>query len=157
VFNKYSVSLEMIGLLAILGGSIALIYFFYKKQPKVFLSIVVTLVLVSAVWFFRGDYIQYKFRSFFNIGSKPPVIRVYDTDPRNNSFIKGSLNERELLILDHVLMIEKKNDGMVLDRSTLIRVSRNYPEVIEAYDRWRKCKTMRRSDNHVIYPDERRY
>lgn len=157
MFNKYSVPLEIIGLLAILGGSIAIIYFFYKKQPNVFLSIMVTLVLVSAVWFFRGDYISYKFRSFFNIDRKPRVSRVYDTDPRNNAFIKGSLNEKELLLLDRVLMIEKKNNGMELDRSTLIRISRNYPEVIEAYDRWRKCKTMRRSDNHVIYPDERRY
>lgn len=82
---------------------------------------------------------------------------IYDTDPRNDVFIKGNLRYGELRRLDSVLMHEKRNyNGMRLDSATLNEYAKYDPQIIDAYDRWRKCKDMRRSYHKSIYPDERR-
>jgi hypothetical protein len=60
------------------------------------------------------------------------------------------------LQLDEVLRAEKRNDGLRLDTATLNEIARYEPKIIDAYDRWRKCKDMRRSHHRSIYPDERR-
>ncbi len=80
---------------------------------------------------------------------------IYDTDPRNDTFIKGRLTDRELKKLDAVLLKEKANEGMAFDNITLEELAKYDPKIIEAYWRWRKCKDMRRSYHKTIYPDER--
>lgn len=80
---------------------------------------------------------------------------VYDTDPRNNEFIKGGLSSQKLAVLDRVLREEKKQGGLMLSNTDLNRITRYDQEINEAYGRWIKCKNMMRSSHHVIYPDER--
>ena len=80
----------------------------------------------------------------------------YDTDPRNDTFIKGRLRQNQLRHLDRVLLKEKELCGDKLDSQTLNEIARYDNEILDAYDRWRKCKDMRRSHHKSIYPDERK-
>ena len=80
---------------------------------------------------------------------------IYDTDPRNDDFIRGTLSAAKLNILDKVLLKEKKQGGLKLSNTELNSITKYDQEIIDAYGRWRKCKNMMRSSHHVIYPDER--
>ena len=80
---------------------------------------------------------------------------VYDTDSKNDVYIKSNLHPQLLRILDRVLEKEKKNSGLRLTDVELNKITSYNNEVNEAYNRWRKCKDMMRSSHHVIYPSER--
>lgn len=152
--------------LPIMGAIIGMIAFFYlfyflaKKHPKIFWSVIVTSIVVSIFTLATQRFVFPKISRIFIIacGGRETAEQwiIYDTDPRCDSFIKGRLAYRELLRLDGVLRAEKRNDGMRLDSATLNEIARYEPKIIDAYDRWRKCKDMRRSHHRSIYPDERR-
>ncbi|MDZ7345245.1 MAG: hypothetical protein ONA69_00465, partial [candidate division KSB1 bacterium] len=74
---------------------------------------------------------------------------------KNNEYIKGDLSTYELRRLDKILMEEKRNGGLRLSSQRLHQLARNNNDIIEAYDRWRKCKDMYRTFYHSVYPDER--
>ena len=85
----------------------------------------------------------------------PQTKYLYDSDYSNDNFIKGSLKDQQLKILDQILMKEKKESGLRLSEPELNKISENNNEINGAYSRWRKCKDMMRSSHHIIYPDER--
>jgi hypothetical protein len=87
--------------------------------------------------------------------SAPPIYYIYDSDIKNDNFIKGSLQNQQLKNLDKILIKEKQKNGLRLSDADLNRISRNNNELNDAYFRWRKCRNMMRSLHHVIYPDER--
>lgn len=84
------------------------------------------------------------------------VVYMYDTDPQNDAFIKGRLTRQQMQILDKILMLEKKQNGMKCAPADVNQISRYDKELIEAYQRWTNCKNMRRSYHHVLYPNERK-
>jgi hypothetical protein len=79
----------------------------------------------------------------------------YDTDPGNDAYIKGELTGEHLLILDRVLLEEKRKGGLRLSGADLKELAGSHPEVLEAYVRWRYCRDMMRSHHRTVYPDER--
>ncbi|NLP12045.1 hypothetical protein GX408_16725 [bacterium] len=80
---------------------------------------------------------------------------MYDSDPQNDRFIKGSLKRQQFRLLDRVLDEEERNGGMRLSNSKVRQLAADDKEVIEAYDRWRRCCSLMRSENYVIYPSQR--
>lgn len=80
---------------------------------------------------------------------------IYDTDQRNDRFIKGELSGEKLRMLDKILIHEKQNYQMRLSGDVLMELAQNDDDLIRAYTRWRKCYDMMRSNTHVVYPDER--
>lgn len=89
------------------------------------------------------------------VENAPKTNYLYDTDFKNDNFIKGPLTDQQLRILDQLLTKEKNDCGLRLSEADLNRISKNNNEINDAYTRWRKCKDMMRSSHHVIYPDER--
>lgn len=80
---------------------------------------------------------------------------IYDTDPKNDRFIKGKLNAKQMKVLDKVLQEEERNGGMRLSGGQVRELSGDEKLVIEAYDRWRRCCNLMRSEYRVVYPSER--
>lgn len=89
-------------------------------------------------------------------GSSQSEYFVYDTDPKNDRFIKGKLTGRQMKALDKVLNEEERNGGMRLSSSQLRELSGDEKLVIEAYDRWRRCCNLMRSEYQIVYPRERK-
>jgi len=93
----------------------------------------------------------------------PPSIRpggdvtliVYDTDPQNDRFIKGNLTGKQFRLLDRILNEEERNGGMRISGGRVRQYAMDDKAVIEAYDRWRRCCSLMRSENYVIYPSQR--
>ena len=98
--------------------------------------------------------VSYKLANFLH--PRERIFFLYDTDPRNNDFIKGNLLPKQLRILDRLLELEKKQCGLRLTPQDINKITRYNSEVKEAYDRWRKCKDMMRSYYRVVYPSERK-
>ena len=127
-----------------------------KKDPNKFKCILVTSILVVGFTLVAEHFVLPRITRIIKPG--PKVVEewmIYDTDPRNDTFIKGRLSIRDLKRLDAVLLKEKANDGRPFDNITLEEIAKYDPKIIEAYWRWRKCKDMRRSYHKTIYPDER--
>ncbi|MBN1465549.1 hypothetical protein JXA02_07300 [candidate division KSB1 bacterium] len=145
-------------------ATLVVIYFIsvlHKKHPQIFWTILITSAVVTIFGLTTQRFVLPRFLRAFSLlcGRSQTNVEwfVYDTDPRNDDFIKGNLNQRDMRILDRVLMQEKNlNNGMRLDSTTLNEHANYDPQIIDAYDRWRKCKDMRRSYHKSIYPDERR-
>ena len=78
----------------------------------------------------------------------------YDTDPLNDLYIAGQLDNKQLKQLDEVLKYDKAV-GQPLSRTMLNRLSGNDKKIEQAYERFLRCKNLMRSTNKVIYPDER--
>ncbi len=127
-----------------------------KKDPAKFKYVIFTSIVVAAGTLIAEHFILPRIFSIINPGPKVVEERmIYDTDPRNDAFIKGRLSIRDLKKLDAVLLKEKAHDGMPFDNIALEEIAGYDPKIIEAYWRWRKCKDMRRSYHKTIYPDER--
>ena len=124
-----------------------------KSANKFFL-----LIIVLAACYF--GYTRYRHRIG---GFLPPIFApqedlsnfIYDTDPQNDRYIKGMLTPRQFKILDRILMEEERNGGMRLSSGRVNQWAMDDKAVIEAYDRWRRCVSLMRSENSVIYPSER--
>ena len=143
-------------------GMILFIYVLFKlikNHPKTLFTIVVTAIIVSALTLATNRFVFPRFYRVFAYmcGTEEAAEEwiVYDTDPRNDTFIKGRLRYRQLIRLDDVLRREKQNKGLRLDKATVNEIAKYDNEIIDAYDRWRKCHDMRRSKHKTIYPDER--
>ena len=80
---------------------------------------------------------------------------IYDTDPQNDRFIKGTLTAAQLSMLDQILNEEERNGGMRIADGLVRKIAREDKAVIEAYDRWRRCGSLMRSENYVVYPSRR--
>lgn len=78
----------------------------------------------------------------------------YDTSPENDKYIKGNLQPDQLLLLDKILMKEKRLVTHPLSSQQIQSITGD-PAVMAAYERWCKCYDMIRSSTHVVYPDER--
>ncbi len=145
-------------LMAIIGmvAFFALFYFLVKKYPKVFWTIIITSIVVSFLTLMSNRFVFPRLARFFFPRNVERQWIIYDTDPRNDEFIKGGLPYPKLLRLDRILLKEKDLCGERLTSQELNEIARYDNDLLEAYDRWRKVKDMRRSQNRVIYPDERR-
>jgi len=119
-------------------------------------SLSLTIGAVLTVATFMGySKVSYKLSSYLH--PRERIFFLYDTDPRNNDFIKANLQPKQLKILDQLLELEKKQSGLRLTPQDINKITRYNSEVKEAYDRWRKCKDMMRSSYRVVYPDERKF
>jgi len=144
---------EIIGILSIVGAVCFLIYKLYKKYTITFIAVIVTVIISGVGYFVLSKKAEYFIDRFCQ---RDEIVYYYDSDPRNDIFIKGNLSHSKMKRLDYILMLEKKNESMTLPANQLLDVARYDLEVIEAYQRWTKCKNMRRSYHHVVYPDERK-
>jgi len=136
--------------------AVVVFFWLYAKKRSTFWTIVITSIFVVIFIFTFGKFISPKIKSMLGGKKTPPASFVYDTDPRNDAFIKGTLKKEKQKKLDAILMIEKKECGLRLSNQQLYEYTKYENDIIEAYNRWRKCKEMRRSYHHVIYPDERK-
>lgn len=140
----------------ILVGGLAFLFWLSKKKPETFKCVIITSIVVIVGTLVFEHFVLPKVMSILKPKpQKTEAWMIYDTDPRNDTFIKGRLTIRELQKLDSVLLKEKANEGMAFDNTTLEEIAKYDPKIIEAYWRWRKCKDMRRSYHKTIYPDER--
>ncbi len=138
--------------------------FLNKKQPETkkpsssgmpILLLVLLFGLIAFLAIIRSSSFRSRFSDFYPSSSSSSRAYFYDTDPRNDEYIKGDLSQYQLRRLDRILMDEKRNGGLRLSNVRLQQLARNRPELIDAYERWRKCKDMYRSYHHCVYPDER--
>jgi len=81
---------------------------------------------------------------------------IYDTDVKNDKFIKGELGAQQLIKLDKILELEKSSGGLRLSVKDLKRMAKDDMALYDAYSRWRKCKDMMRSKHRTIYPSDRK-
>jgi hypothetical protein len=81
---------------------------------------------------------------------------VYDTDIKNDAYIKSNLTSQQLAVFDIILEQEKANGSLKLSNEALIKIAKNDNELVGAYLRWRNCREMMRSDNRTFYPSERK-
>ncbi len=130
------------------------LYWLITKKQNTFWTIFITAFVVVTLVFALGKYIVPKLTGSLQ-QKKQNQVFIYDTDPRNDEFIKGSLKKEKQKKLDYVLMKEKEEYGLRLSNQLLNQYAKYDSDVIAGYNRWRKCKEMRRSHHHVIYPDER--
>jgi len=79
---------------------------------------------------------------------------IYDTDPRNDRYIKDEMTSSQLQIFDRVLCTEKKQNGKKLAESQILNITgaKDYDAVNAAYQRWLECKELNRNQDHVVYP-----
>jgi hypothetical protein len=115
------------------------------------------ILLLAGVYYGQTRYhLSDRMRHWFSdeIGRETTRL-IYDTDPSNNRFIIGNLKPAQLKILDRVLMEELQRGQLRLSGSLLRDLARGDQDVINAYDRWRKCCNLMRSSNRVVYPNER--
>ncbi len=145
-------------LLSIIGmiGFFYLFYFLVKKHPRVFWTIIITSIVVSFLTLVSNRFIFPRLLRLFPSRQAQEEWIIYDSDPRNDEYIKGGLPYRKLLQLDRILLKEKELCGERLNSQELNEIARYDIDLVEAYDRWRKAKNMRRSHHRTIYPDERR-
>ncbi len=116
-------------------------------------SLKVTLIFLVLI---AGGYLAVK-KGYFPIpwDNRPKVSPIYDTDEKNDRYIKGTLTLAQMKMLDRVLNEEQGRGGQRLPGNMLRELSRGDKAVIAAYGRWRKCYDLMRSSNYVIYPRER--
>jgi hypothetical protein len=156
LLTKYSSCFPYIVATILFLAVLFTIYWLFTKQRSTFWTIVVTAIFVAIFIFAFKKYIMPKVSTFTSSRGKSNEIFIYDTDPRNDEFIKGSLKKVKQKKLDYVLMKEKDACGLRLSNQFLYQFSNNDNDIIAGYNRWRKCKEMRRSYHRVIYPDERK-
>ena len=82
---------------------------------------------------------------------------IYDTDAKNDKFIKGQLSSQQFNQLDKILELEKSQGGLRLSVKDLKRTAGDDMALYEAYSRWRKCKDMMRSKHRTLYPSDRKH
>ena len=82
-------------------------------------------------------------------------MNIYDTDPKNDSYIKKNLSREKLEQFDDVLEYERMNCLYKISSTQLRSMTNNDEELIKAYQRWIVCKNMKRNTNIVVYPSER--
>ncbi len=144
----------------LLGAIFMILFLFFlfkliSKYPKTFWTIFITAIIVSIFTLVSNKFIFPRLaRMFFPKRASQEWI-IYDTDPLNDQFIKGTLKQNKMKKFDRILMQEKREGGGRLSNQELNELTKYDNELIEAYNRWRKCKDMRRSHHRVIYPDER--
>ncbi len=100
----------------------------------------------------------YAFQKYLNPSPSATSIAgpvLYDTNPQNDSFIKGTLTVQQLAKLDKILEFEKAQTGMRLSQERLKELAANDLDLYDAYNRWRRCVDMMRSTHRTIYPSER--
>ncbi len=131
----------------------ALLYLFQRNSKTGFLLISIFFVAVIFTYFTEKAFFPKLKRAFFN--QQKEIHYYYDTDPKNDKFIKGDLSKNKLKKFDKILMAEKENSGLRFSTAKVNQLTGNDNDLIDAYDRWRKCKEMRRSYHRTIYPDER--
>jgi hypothetical protein len=126
-------------------------------MSKNFSKFVLLLVFLAVAYFgytrYRHKVMQYLPSSFQPESNSYQAI--YDTDPQNDRFIKGTLTAKQLSMLDQILNEEERNGGMRIADSLVRKIAREDKAIIEAYDRWRRCGSLMRSENYVVYPSHR--
>jgi hypothetical protein len=98
-----------------------------------------------------------------NKGSAKPIPDIrdekysYDTDIKNDIYIKGDLSSQQLSVFDKILEQEKAYGGLKLSNDEVAKIANNDNDLTNAYLRWRNCKEMMRSNHRTYYPSERRF
>ncbi|HPI73300.1 MAG TPA: hypothetical protein PK843_05345 [bacterium] len=129
-------------------------------MSKNFNTLIILALLGAVLYFGFGRYrhriLRFLPNSFTQQDNRlDPFMFMYDSDPKNDRFIKGSLRRDQFRLLDRVLNEEERNGGMRLSNGKVRQLAADDKEVIEAYDRWRRCCSLMRSVNYVIYPSQR--
>jgi len=129
-------------------------------MSKNFNTLIILALLGAVLYFGFGRYrhriLRFLPNSFTQqVNRLDPFMFMYDSDPKNDRFIKGSLRRDQFRLLDRVLNEEERNGGMRLSNGKVRQLAADDREVIEAYDRWRRCCSLMRSENYVIYPSQR--
>jgi len=114
--------------------------------------IVIFIVLVIAGYYAYQKYLKPSSPAAI---TAPAGAVIYDTNPQNDSFIKGTLTARQLAQFDKILEFEKSQTGMRITQEQLKELAANDLDLYDAYNRWRRCVDMMRSTHHTIYPSER--
>ncbi len=126
-----------------------------NSSTKIFL-----LLLVLGAGYFGYKKYGSKAGEYLPDALKPGLVQsenfVYDTDPKNDRFIKGKLNAKQMRLLDRVLDEEERHGGMRLSGGEVRELAGDEKLVLEAYDRWRRCCNLMRSEDRVVYPSERK-
>jgi hypothetical protein len=115
------------------------------------MRIVIIVILIVAGYYVYQKYLKTSTPITAIAG---PVI--YDTNPQNDSFIKGTLTAQQLAQFDKILEFEKSQNSMRISQNKLKELAANDLALYEAYNRWRKCMDMMRSTHHTVYPSERK-
>jgi hypothetical protein len=135
-------------------------FILWKQWRNISLAFAISIIVSVLVSIPVYKVIETNWDVWFGGGKSTPIPSpshfIYDTDSKNNVYIKTNLHPQLLRTLDKVLEKEKENSGLRLTDVDLNKISQYNNEVNEAYNRWRKCKDMMRSNHHVIYPSERR-
>ena len=87
--------------------------------------------------------------------SESPMY-LYDTNPENDAYIKGSLTVAQLKELDRLLLSEKLKNGTRLNHRDIFDLGITDNDVVSAYNRWHSCAQLFRNQSRVIYPNERK-
>ena len=106
-------------------------FFYYINSIDIFIDI-------SIYKLNNYNKVSYKFSNYLH--PRERMFFLYDTDPRNNEFIKANLQPKQLKILDRLLKLEKKQSGLRLTPQDINKITRYNNEVDEAYDR---CENAR--------------
>ena len=126
-----------------------------KKMLKTGDKIVIIFAVLS-VTLIAGYMMMHK----KNVKTLPHEIKVhysYDTDIKNDDYIKGNLTLKQLALFDKILERERLKGGLKLSNEELALLSDHDYDLSAAYLRWRSCKEMMRSDHRSYYPSERKY
>lgn len=123
----------------------------------------VTIFLAMSSTVFTVIYVVPKIENIFNNGKNDtgsgqvlPVDKFfYDTDYKNDLYIKGDLSESQLLLFDIILEHEKMMDCVMLSESDLGILCKDDRALKDAYYRWRECAALMRSTTRTIYPSDR--
>lgn len=126
-----------------------------SKNSKKFLI----LLVILAAGYYGYKHYRYRLMEYIPPSILPESGRsseiIYDTDPQNDRFIKGVLTTNQFRVLDKILDEEERNGGMRVNTGKVRQLAREDKAVIEAYDRWRRCGSLMRSENYVVYPSQR--
>lgn len=152
-------TIKSLGMPVLVIGALIFLFLLYSltrkssEKKKVNLFFILTVTAMVALALFKFSSIKTKIYGLLD--PKQKTVFLYDTDPRNNDFIKGELNQQQMLVLDRILMEEKALCGLRVNSLRVNELAKNKSEIIDAYDRYRKCKDMYRSYHRTVYPDER--
>lgn len=144
-------------IITILGLLLISYYAYNLYKQKKLLPTLVAVATISLLLYFGHRTFWPRIYDFLTQRGGRQIAQqyVYDTDPKNDLFIKGNLPIFKLVRLDRILEAEKQNGGMRLNHQELNAISRYDNDLTEAYSRWWACKDQLRSFHHVVYPSER--
>ena len=112
-------------------------FWLYAKKRNTFWTIVITAVVVTLFLFAFAKVLSPKFKKIISGKKQQSASLVYDTDPRNDQFIKGTLKREKQKKFDTLLMIEKKECGLRLSNQQVYEYTKYDNDIIYT-DKWNR-------------------